>query len=158
MRADVLLPPPPADLLEGGDGGDSGWVELLQVPNDVEAHLLTGWLAQDGIETQRLVHRAVSPAWLFGGSNPWTPVTVLVRRLQLDDARIALAEMALRLPPAVPGGGPVLDWRGVVAWWIAAIALGVLFTGLALARTADALRSCELPLLCGDKTEQAPEH
>jgi hypothetical protein len=138
---------PPLDL--GGRGGDSGWVELLRAPDDIEAHLIGGRLETAGIEVSMLKDRS-GPAWLFGGSNPWAPVTLLVRKLQLDDARIVLAEVAFEAPAIPVAAARPRGWRGPVAFWAAAIALGTLFTGLALARTEDALRNCDLPLVCSE--------
>ena len=92
-------------------------------------------------------------------------MSILVRKLQLEEARLVLAEISW----AQPSVDPVEVATGVhsaerpartfaVAWWISAIALGLLFTSIALARTGDVLRSCELPLVCGSEeaTQEVP--
>ena len=142
------LPP----VLQDERGGDSGWVQLVTAANDIEAHLLAGRLDEAGVTTQVLKDRSAPGAWLYGGSNPWAPVAVLVRRLQLDDARLVLAEISFEAPAAsrhtvlLTRGG----WRTPLLWWSLALGLGVLLTGAALARTAEALQRCDLPLICGD--------
>lgn len=141
------LPPVP----EGGRGGGSGWVRLVTAANDIEAHLLAGRLDEAGVATHVLKDRSAPGAWLYGGANPWAPVAVLVRRPQLEDARFVLAEISFGAPAAVP---PALlernGWRAPVLWWSLALGLGLLMTGAALARTADVLQRCDLPLICGD--------
>lgn len=145
-------PHPPSS--ERGGGG-SGWVELSRTQNDIEAHLLAGRLHEAGIETRRLKDRSAPGAWLHGGSNPWAPVAILVKKWQLEAARLVLAEISWAQPSVDP-----LEVRSrvqysqrparsfAVAWWVGAIALGLLFTSIALARTGEVLRSCELPLVC----------
>ena len=148
--------PPP--LLDGPGGGGARWVELITAQDDIEAHLLTGRLGEAGIETRTVKDRS-GPAWLHGGSNPWAPVSVLVKRIQLEDARLVLVEISWGQPavdpealaPASPAGT-----RGALVWWAAAILLGVTFTSVALARTADVLEGCSIPLICGGPTESAP--
>lgn len=145
------LPPMPPDER----GGGSGWVQLVTAANDIEAHLLAGRLDEAGVATHVLKDRSAPGAWLYGGSNPWAPVAVLVQRLQLDDARLVLAEISFEAPPAAPRG--LLghrSWRTPVLWWSLALSLGALFTGAALARTADVLQRCDLPLLCGENPAQ----
>jgi hypothetical protein len=137
---------PPADPFTGGGGG-SGWTKLVQAPNDIEAHLVTGRLNEVGIETQTLKDRS-GPVWLYNGSNPWAPVTVLVRRFKLEDAQLVLAEVAFSAPSAereaVPRGGV---W-GPVVWWSAAIALGVLFTALGWVQANNTMETCSRPSGC----------
>ncbi|MGH3118561.1 MAG: DUF2007 domain-containing protein [Gaiellales bacterium] len=145
----VLDPPtaPPAIDAERGGGG-SDWVQLIRAANDIDAHLLAGRLLESGIESRAIKDNTV-PAWLIGGSDPWTPVAVLVRRFQLDESRIVLAELSFAGPDAPPL--PVSReprWRAAVVWWVAAIVLGVLFTGIGLLKTADYLTGCRAPAQC----------
>ena len=138
---------PPVDPFPDGGGG-SGWTKLLQAPNDIEAHLVIGRLAEAGIETQSMKDRS-GPSWLFNGSNPWAPVTVLVRKLQLEDAQLVLAEVAFAAPPAVePEPQRHKSWWAPVLWWSAAIGLGILFTALGWVQTNDAMESCRQPSGC----------
>lgn len=141
------LPPDPAD---DGGGGGSPWVTLLTAANDIEAHLLAGRLGEAGVEVEVVKDRSAPGAWLYGGSNPWAPVLVLVRRLQLDDARIVLAEISFCAPDATGPQGSMhrRDWRTPVMWWALALGLGLLMTGVALGRTEAALHRCDLPLVC----------
>jgi len=139
--------PPAQDA--SGRGGGSGWVELLCAHDDIEAHLIGGRLEAAGVEVSMLKDRS-GPAWLFGGSNPWAPVTLMVRRLQLDDARIVLAEVAYEAPSRPEVAERPRGWRGPIMFWAAALALGALLTGVALARTEQSLGNCDLPLVCAD--------
>jgi hypothetical protein len=124
-------------------GGGSGWVLLLRAPNDIDAHLLTGRLEEAGVETTTIKDRGRPGAWLLGASDAWAPVAILVRKLQLDEARIVLAELSMEGPPAVvTPSGPRSRWRGPVLWWVTAIGLGLLFTGLGLVQAANDLERC----------------
>ena len=147
--------PPP----QAGDhgGGGSPWVELLTARNDIEAHLLTGRLEEASIETRTVKDRSAPGAWLYGGSNPWAPVVVLVKARQLEDARLVLAEISWAQPAVDPDTAASDPGRRshAIAWWVAALALGVVFTSIALARTAQGTFSCDLPLVCGT-SETAP--
>ena len=143
--------PPPAGLEDGGGGGGSGWVTLLRAPNDIEAHLLIGRLGDAGVEGRIVRDKGAPSAWLYGASKPWAPVTVMVRLLQLDDARLVLAEVAYAAPDHEPAAAESRgDWRVPVVWWVSALALGALFTGAALASTATSMRTCAVPILCND--------
>ena len=153
--------PPPSER----GGGGTGWVELSRTQNDIEAHLLAGRLNEAGVETRRFKDRSGPGAWLHGGSNPWAPVAVLVKKLQLDEARLVLAEISWAQPSVDPFEVqtevrfPTKPTRTfAVAWWLSAIALGLLFTSIALARTGEVLRSCDLPLVCGSEeaTREGP--
>ncbi len=144
--------PPVPPILEEERGGGGDWVELMRVQDDIEAHLLTGRLEEAGVETRSVKDRSAPGAWIYGGSNPWAPVAILVHRLQVEDARIVLAEVSLEGPDAtqvVPPSPPEVR-RRAVAWWIAAIVLGIIFTSLALMRTDAALDSCEAQQTCGE--------
>lgn len=145
-------PPPPVDLEDGGGGGGSGWVRLLRAPNDIDAHLLVGRLGESGVEARIVREKGAPSAWLYGASKPWSPVTVMVRRRQLEDARMVLAEVSFEAPDherEVAAVEP--DWRIPVVWWATAIALGVLVTGAALAQVADAtFARCRVPIVCDD--------
>lgn len=148
-------PPPAVDHPSGGGG--SGWVTLLTAANDIEAHLLAGRLGEAGVEVTVMKDRSAPGAWLYGGSNPWAPVLILVRRLQLDDARIVLAEISFSAPDATEPqeSMPRRDWRTPVMWWSLALGLGLLMTGVALGRTEAALQRCDLPLLCADAATES---
>ena len=148
--SDGGLPPVPIDS-DGGGGDGSGWVRLLRAPNDIEAHLLAGRLGEAGVEARLLRERSAPGAWLYGGSNPWAPVMVMVRRRQLEDARLVLAEVSFEGPAHAPGAPPPKGWRVPVVWWATALTLGVLVTGAALAEVADAVFArCRVPIFCDD--------
>ncbi|MEA2509377.1 MAG: putative prokaryotic signal transducing protein [Actinomycetota bacterium] len=140
MPSRLDLPPldlPPTPVKDRG--GDSEWTPLTRARNDIDAHLLVGRLQEGGVETRTVKDRRAPGAWIYAGSNPWAPVTVFVRRFQLDDARLILMEISLdevdrsatRATETSHGGfltsSPVL-------WWATAVVLGVLFTALALAQ------------------------
>ena len=95
MTVGVDRPPPPVSQERGG--GDQSWVELLKASDDIEAHLLGGRLLEAGIEARNVKDRS-GPAWMYGGSNPWAPVTILVRRAELEAARLVLAEISWSAP------------------------------------------------------------
>ncbi len=149
--SDGGVPPPPVDSDGGGGGGGSGWVRLLRAPNDIEGHLLAGRLIEAGVETRIVREKGAPSAWLYGGSNPWAPVTVMVRQRQLEDARLVLAEVSFAAPDHVRDVAAAPGWRVPVVWWATAIALGVLVTGAALAQVADAMFSrCRVPIFCSN--------
>ena len=138
----VLLPPP-ASVFKGGGG--SGWVTLIRANGDIDAHLLTGRLLEAGVESRTVKDRSSPGAWLLAGSNPWAPVIILVRRFQLDDARLVLAEISFDLPAAVVKPAPVRQrrWSGPLLWWAVAITLGAIFTGIGLLQTANSMDQCK---------------
>lgn len=143
--------PPPIDSDHGGGGGGSGWVRLLRAPNDIEGHLLAGRLTEAGVEARLVREKGAPSVWLYGGSNSWAPVTVMVRQRQLDDARLVLAEVSLAAPDHVRDVPVRSDWRVPVVWWATALALGALVTGAALAEVANATFSrCRVPIFCND--------
>ena len=143
-------PPPPLDSGSGGGGG-SGWVRLLRAPNDIEGHLLVGRLGEAGVEARLVREKGAPSAWLYGGSNPWAPITVMVRQRQLEDARLVLAEVSFEAPDHVRDVAVEPNWRVPVVWWATAIALGVLVTGAALAQVADAVFArCRVPIFCSN--------
>lgn len=148
-------PPEPGEG-SGGGGGGSGWVELARARNDIEAHLLAGRVATVGVEVRVVKDRSAPGAWLYGGANPWAPATILVMKTQLMDARIALAEMSFDAPSADAAIDLVSgrDWKTPVLWWSLALALGVLMTGVTLARTPALVHRCDLPTLCVDRAVQ----
>ena len=142
---------PSASKPDDSGGGGARWVELLRARDDIDAHLLTGRLAEAAIETRTVKDRSAPGAWLYGGSNPWAPVVILVKMFELDDARMVLAEISWAQPavdPNVPTSSSTQKSHAV-AWWAVAIALGVALTSIALARMTDATQSCEIPLVCG---------
>jgi hypothetical protein len=154
----TLDSPPLPPILEEARGGGGEWVELVKVRNDIEAHLLIGRLEESGVETRTVKDRTQPGAWLYGGSNPWAPVAILVHRLQLQDAKLVLAEISLDGPAAEPEEEiPKKEIRRrAITWWVVAIVLGVLFTLLGLLRTADAIGSCGIPIICEESVEKAP--
>ena len=114
---------------------------------------MAGRLAEAGVETKTLPDRAAPGAWLYGGSNPWAPVTVLVRRRQLEEARLVLVEIAWSEPPVEPGR-PCAPPRPVPRlWWATAIALGVLFTAAALLQATRATAACAVPVFCDERPQ-----
>ena len=100
-----------------------------------------GRLAQLGIETRRVKDRS-SQAWLYGGSNPWAPVTVLVPRFQFEDARIAMAELSFAAPAARLPVVASTNRRQTFLFWTIAIALGTLLSIIGFARSAEYLERC----------------
>jgi hypothetical protein len=136
----------PVDPFPGGGGG-SGWTKLVDAQGDIEAHLVTGRLNEAGIETQTLKDRT-GPVWLYNGSIPWAPVTVLVRRLQLEDAQLVLAEVAFAAPSALRNEPARRGWWGPVLWWGAAIALGLLFTALGWVQAEQRIEDCRQSTAC----------
>ena len=144
-------PPPARGGGDGEGGGDSGWVRLLTAANDIEAHLVAGRLSEAGVEARLVKDRSAPGAWLYGGANPWAPATVLVRRVQLNDARLVMAEVSFEGPAHTADGGVSSSgWRRPLVFWSFALGLGILLTGVALARAADSVDRCDLPLLCAD--------
>lgn len=143
--------PPEAGADQQGGGG-SGWVELVRAGNDIEGHLVAGRLTAAGVEAKVVKDRSAPGAWLYGGANPWAPAIILVRKVQLMEARIALAEASFEAPAAEAAArlAPARDWKTPVVWWSLALSLGILLTGVALSRTAVALGRCDLPLVCSD--------
>ena len=131
MRVGIDRPAPPAPVEHGGDGS---WVELTTARNDIDAHLLTGRLHDAGIETRTIVDRTAPGAWLYGGSNPWAPIGVFVRRFDLADARIVLAEVAYEMPSGGASHPPSEPRRASALWWATAIALGIVLSALVLAQ------------------------
>jgi hypothetical protein len=101
VRKDSGSFPPSADHKDPGrGGGGSRWVHLYRARNDIDAHLLVGRLEEAAIEASTLKDKTAPGAWLYGGSNPWAAVNVMVRSVQLEDARVVLAEIAYENPPA----------------------------------------------------------
>jgi catechol 2,3-dioxygenase-like lactoylglutathione lyase family enzyme len=144
--------PPPVDLGDEGGGGGSGWVRLLRARNDIDGHLLVGRLGEAGVEACMVWEKGAPSAWLYGASKPWSPVAVMVRRRQLDDARLVLAEVSWEGPDHVREVAvETPDWRVPVVWWATAIVLGTLLTGTALAELANAtFVRCRVPILCSN--------
>ena len=140
-------PPPVTDRPRGG--GDSRWVLLVKADNDIDAHLLIGRLGEAGIESRAVKDRAAPGAWLYGGMNPWAPVTVYVRRFQFDDARLLLAEVAYDAPDAEPSSVVARRPKVPFRWWATALALGLALTGIALSQLATHA-SCQLRVFCNE--------
>jgi hypothetical protein len=151
MSIRMEAPPPPVALERGG--GDSRWVPLTRASDDIDAHLLTGRLNQAGIETLAVKDRsAPSSRFFIGGSNPWAPLTILVRKLQLEDARVVLAEISWDAPAKDPAEPPPADgkWKVPVLWWATALGLGVLLSSLALVQAAESLPVCKALPFCSE--------
>ena len=153
MSSVRLEPPssPPTVDDESNGGGGRGWVELFRAANDIDAALLNGMLADRGIETHTIKDRSQANAWLYGGSNPWAPVLVYVRRIHLIDARIVLAEISLATADVSAARTDESARRRVPRmWWATALALGLALSTLALVQITEQERFCQLPVLCGD--------
>ena len=144
MTTLVGSPPPPVATFEHGGGSD--WVLLLSAENDIDAHLLQGRLTEAGIEVRAVKDRS-GPSWLLGGSDPWSPVAIWVQRFQYDDSRIVLAELSFNAPDEPPRRSDRPGWAPVT-WWAVAIALGLLFTGIGLARSAEHIDRCGFTVTC----------
>jgi hypothetical protein len=134
-RSGPARPAPPPGYEPGGGGG--GWVELVRARDDIDAHLLDGRLAQAGIETRWVKDRGALGAWAYGGSNPWAPVAIMVRRIQLEDARIVLAEIWLDAPAAEPDLLRPKRPRLPALWWLTALGLGALLLLIGLLQIAE---------------------
>jgi hypothetical protein len=151
MPTKVELPPPPpvADRVSD-EGGGSDWVHLITARHDIDAHLLEGRLHEAGIESRQVKDRNAPGAWLMGGSNPWAPVGILVHRIQLDDARLVLAEISLDGPNADELAALARSRRRSfpVVWWVTALLLGLVLTVLALNQLARSTTFCQIPALC----------
>jgi hypothetical protein len=144
------LPPPPVVLDRGGGG--SGWVRLARATDDIDAHLLIGRLNEAGIETMAVKDRTEPGSWLFlGGSNPWAPVVIMVRPLQLEDARLVLAEISYDAPAIEPSDiRPQRKWSLPVVWWVTALILGILLSFLALVQVAQSFPACKALPFCAE--------
>ena len=152
MSSVRLEPPssPPTVDDESNGGGGRGWVELFRAANDIDAALLIGRLADRDIETHTIKDRSQPNSWLYGGSNPWAPVLVYVRRTHLIDARIVLAEISLATAE-LPARPDERSRRSIPRmWWATALALGLALSTLALLQITEQERFCQLPVLCGD--------
>jgi hypothetical protein len=146
-RVEPPSSPPNTDDLSGGGGGRD-WVQLFRAANDIEAALLLGKLAEQDIEGRSVKDRSQPGSWLYGGSNPWAVVLIYVRRHQLVDARILLAEISLADDDA-PVNREAGPRRRISRMWLAtAIALGLAISALALLQIAEPNRFCQLPVLC----------
>jgi Putative prokaryotic signal transducing protein len=147
-------PPPPAATDSEGGGGDGGseWIELVRARDNIDAHLLQGRLTEAGIESMRVVDRFAPGAWLYGGSNPWAPVVILVRRRQLEEGRLILAEIAFAGPPAARSVSSGPSPRLRAAWWVAAVGLGAVLTLAGLVQIAQSLpqSTCARLPLCSE--------
>ena len=154
MGVGVLSPPPPAVTDRGGGGGGgTGWIHLTRARDDIDAHLLTGRLSHSGIETRTIVDRSAPGAWLHGGTNPWAPVNIYVRRIQLEDARLVLAEISYDAPSATAGRPP--GRRVATIWWATAIGLGVALTLVVLGQAVQTEPLCRALPFC-EEADRSP--
>ncbi len=144
----VLKAPPPPELR--ARGGDSGWKEIARTADDIETHLLVGIMTEAGIETRVVKDRSGNGAWLYGGSDPWAPSTIFVRSFEVEPARMVLVELAWDEPTAERASASHGNGDGrTVAWWVIALILGILFTGIGLVGTARMTGNCP-PIVCGE--------
>ena len=152
MSSVRLEPPssPPTVDDESNGGGGRGWVELFRAANDIDAALLVGRLADRDIETRTIKDHSQPNSWLYGGSNPWAPVLVYVRRIHLIDARLLLAEISLATADTPARTSDRGRRRIPRVWWATALALGLALSTLALLQITEQERFCQLPVLCGD--------
>ena len=151
MPTAIDLPPPGVYDLERGGSGGSGWVVLIKARHDIDAHLLAGRLTEAGIESRSMKDVSAPGAWMFGGSNPWAPVSVLVKKLDLDEARVVLAEISFEGPSADRLAARDHERHPAfpVLWWITALLLGAALSVLALSQaTRWGTSACQLPALC----------
>ncbi len=151
MPTVVDLPPPDLYDENAGGRGGSGWVVLIKARHDIDAHLLAGRLAEAGIETRTMKDVSAPGAWMYAGSNPWAPVSVLVRKLDLDDARLVLAEISYEAPSVDRLVAQATDRQGSfpVVWWVTAVLLGAALSVLILSQVTRWNASmCQLPALC----------
>jgi hypothetical protein len=148
----VGAPAPP--LRFENSGGGWGWVELIRARDDIDAHLLGGRLAHAGIETRWVKDRFAPGAWAYGGSNPWAPVVIMVRRIQLEDARIVLAEISLEAPTRQQQPRPATRPRLPTLWWLTALGLGALLSLIALAQVAESMPVCRVLPFCSEAEAQ----
>ncbi|MGH2708627.1 MAG: hypothetical protein ACRDJK_10075, partial [Actinomycetota bacterium] len=87
-----------------GPGGGGDWTFLTTAGNQVEAHLIVGRLAEEGIESVLDSSNPAPGAWLHPFGNPLSPVRVFVRRRDLGRASLLLHEVDHRPPdPGDPG-------------------------------------------------------
>lgn len=149
MALKLESPPPPTDTPSAGGGGGRDWIELFTASNDIESHLMEGRLHEEWIETRAVKDRGAPGAWMYGGSNPWAPVTIFVRSNQAADAQLVLAEVAWHLPSAGRATTDSPDrWHLPLMWWATALSLGVFLTALALLQASRSLSFCQLPVWC----------
>ena len=146
-------PPDLHDEEIGGSGG-SGWVVLIKARHDIDAHLLAGRLREAGIESRTMKDISAPGAWLYGGSNPWAPVSILVKKLDLDDARVVLAEISYEGPSADLLAEQAAERHSSfpIVWWVTALLLGAAVSVLVLGQvTRWSPSGCQLPVLCAQR-------
>ena len=151
--------PPPAWLDESGGSGDSGWAMLIKARHDIDAHLLTGRLSEAGIESRTMKDISAPGSWMYGGSNPWAPVAVLVKKVDLDDAKVVLAEISYEGPTADQLAAQAVERHRSfpLVWWVTAVLLGAAVSFLVLSQvTRWSELGCQLPALCGEAPDDAP--
>jgi len=151
MPIAIDLPPPDLRDEDRGGSGGSGWVVLIKARHDIDAHLLAGRLSEAGIESRTMKDVGAPGAWMYGGSNPWAPVSILVKKLDLEDARLVLAEISYEGPSVDRLATQASDRRASfsVLWWLTAVLLGAVLSVLVLSQiTRWSPSGCQLPALC----------
>lgn len=151
MPVVVDRPPPGVPEHDVGGSGGSGWVVLIKARHDIDAHLLAGRLTEAGIESRAMKDVAAPGAWMYGGSNPWAPVAILVKRLDLEDAKLVLAEISYEGPTADELAAQATERHASfpIVWWVTALLLGVALSVLVLSQvTRWTEMGCQLPALC----------
>lgn len=84
---DPVRKPPTAP--EGGGGGDR-WVLLVVARDHITAHLISGRLHEDGIESRLDTSNPAPGAWLHPFGNPMAPVKVFVLERDLEWGRLII--------------------------------------------------------------------
>ena len=138
LRDSTIHPGPPVSS-DFGSGRD--WVQLTTTKGQVAAHLLSGRLEQDGIESTLDSSNPNPGAWLMPFGDPAAIVRILVRRSQLEWAQLVLRDIEGFAPersaPSLPRG------RSVGALLL----IAVLLASLAMVELADS-PACVLGLFC----------
>ncbi len=112
---------------------------LTTAGNQVEAHLIVGRLAEEGIESVLDASNPAPGAWLHPFGDPLSPVRVYVRRRDLGRASLLLHEVDHRPPDPGACGSP----RVRRLFWLV-LAIVLLMGGLEILGFAP----CALRLFC----------
>ena len=99
---EIRIPGPPEDITEESGGGN-GWRYLVTAKDVITAHLLTGRLESEGMETAVDSSNPRPGAFLQPFGDPRAPVRVFVRAIDFETACLVLADVGLskgeELPP-----------------------------------------------------------